>query len=335
MFKVFISRGNFHIDRQIPLSANMCWGDCKFIFDCNQDYDYFITLDGISEPLECKVDKKHRLLFLGEPPYVKHYNKDFIRQYGHVYSCQRKIINNEETNVLFPLLPWMIGISFRENSHIAIKDKPYLCYDDFKKMSEVSRISNKACLITSNKRFTKGHRDRVNFANYVMSHHSDLIDVYGNGYVPIPDKIEVLKKYKYAIIIENCKYPDYWTEKIGDCFLAGCFPIYHGCPNISDYFSHNSYSEINICNIKESVNKIREIIESNKYDIFYDDIQKSKNLVMDEYNIFNQIDKKIKEIEEKEIKKQYDPVPEVLYPMKFTFLDKINQIFAWKFNIVI
>jgi hypothetical protein len=49
-------------------------------------------------------------------------------------------------------------------------------------------------------------------------------------------KKPVLERYKFAICYENVRdVPGYITEKIFDCFFAGCIPIYLGADNISDY----------------------------------------------------------------------------------------------------
>lgn len=53
---------------------------------------------------------------------------------------------------------------------------------------------------------------------------------------PVKSKREVLRRYKFAISYENAKgFPGYITEKIFDCFFAGCVPIYLGAPNVSDH----------------------------------------------------------------------------------------------------
>ena len=52
---------------------------------------------------------------------------------------------------------------------------------------------------------------------------------------PITTKGEVLRRYKFAICFENAKdFKGYVTEKIFDCFAAGCVPIYLGASNISE-----------------------------------------------------------------------------------------------------
>lgn len=64
-----------------------------------------------------------------------------------------------------------------------------------------------------------------------------LIDLYGHNWParpdlnclgPANDKIEVLKKYSYALVIENIWTSGYVTEKIADCILAGLPVIYMG-----------------------------------------------------------------------------------------------------------
>jgi len=41
-----------------------------------------------------------------------------------------------------------------------------------------------------------------------------------------PPKRAVLNGHRFAICFENCVFPGYVTEKIFDCFLAGCVPVY-------------------------------------------------------------------------------------------------------------
>ncbi|TFH92997.1 glycosyltransferase family 10 domain-containing protein [Vibrio ouci] len=58
----------------------------------------------------------------------------------------------------------------------------------------------------------------------------------------VENKNSVLRKYKFAICFENAKeIPGYITEKIFDCFFAGCVPIYYGAPNISSHIPKSCY----------------------------------------------------------------------------------------------
>jgi hypothetical protein len=48
-------------------------------------------------------------------------------------------------------------------------------------------------------------------------------------------KLDVMNRYKFALCFENCIFPGYVTEKIFDCFLSACIPVYYGAPDIEDF----------------------------------------------------------------------------------------------------
>ena len=49
---------------------------------------------------------------------------------------------------------------------------------------------------------------------------------------------KIYKNYKFSIVIENSRHPEYFTEKIMIPLLCGCIPIYFGCLNIDNYFKN-------------------------------------------------------------------------------------------------
>lgn len=64
---------------------------------------------------------------------------------------------------------------------------------------------------------------------------------------------DTLKKYKFVICFENSGFPGWITERIFDCFLSGCVPVYLGDTNITDRLpketfidmrEYSSYAEI-------------------------------------------------------------------------------------------
>ncbi len=57
----------------------------------------------------------------------------------------------------------------------------------------------------------------------------------------IPNKRLVLRSSKFSICYENAVFPGYITEKIFDCFFAGCVPVYLGAPNITRYIPANAF----------------------------------------------------------------------------------------------
>lgn len=327
---VYIPNPSRNLIRQTKNSSGI-WGNYKFIFSNEQPYDYIVVLDDLQASIECKVDKAHRLVFLGEPPYIKVYNKKYLNQFGHIFGCS-KTIHLPGYSISHPNLPWMIGENLKENSHQIIGDS-YMTYDDFKNDSliEKSRM-NKLCIITSNKRFTRGHKRRVDFVEKLMKEEPSIIDVYGNGYNSIPDKFDILKKYKYTLVIENCQYPNYWTEKLGDSYLAGCYPIYCGCPNIEDYFDCNSYTKISISNFNLSVETIKKTISDNIYTQAIEFIKKSKEQVLDQYNIFAVIASVLDGIK---IDNTCNRVQSILHPQEYSLLERIKLSIAQRYDIVL
>ncbi len=58
----------------------------------------------------------------------------------------------------------------------------------------------------------------------------------------VSSKKEIFEKYKFAICYENARdIPGYITEKIFDCFFAGCIPIYWGANNITEHIPENCF----------------------------------------------------------------------------------------------
>ena len=77
------------------------------------------------------------------------------------------------------------------------------------------------------------------YINYIINK-LNLVKLLASNYSSYKGKIdskkEILEKYKFAICYENAKdIPGYITEKIFDCFFAGCVPIYRGANNILEH----------------------------------------------------------------------------------------------------
>jgi hypothetical protein len=105
------------------------------------------------------------------------------------------------------------------------------------------------------------YKDRIE-AIYHFSKHTDFtlyglgwdqsISGYGLKYKIAAEKVwagtleykckrEIMGGFKFALCFENCVFPGYVTEKIFDCFLAGCIPIYFGAPDIADFVPEQAF----------------------------------------------------------------------------------------------
>lgn len=134
---------------------------------------------------------------------------------------------------------------------------------DFGKKKLATMISGNK--VNSDKR--ELYTERLNAVKWFEKHHPEDFDFYGMGWDQgffkgflgkifnrygfvrralrkkykcfggkVDSKQAVLKNYKFSICYENARdIDDYITEKIFDCFFAGCVPIYLGAPNITNY----------------------------------------------------------------------------------------------------
>lgn len=87
-------------------------------------------------------------------------------------------------------------------------------------------------IVASSKRELIGHKLRHKVIDKFTN-----IELFGEGYNPIDNKITSLRDYKYQIVIENSRIPGYFTEKLIDCFITGTIPIYYGDPLIGECFN--------------------------------------------------------------------------------------------------
>lgn len=274
------------IIRQTPLEKGV-WGD--YLFFINQDIkecDWWIVFDGLLNKEKTLCPKENTIFITGEPPDVKKYDSNFLKQFKTIVSCERNdlkhpnIINNQQG------LPWMIGANMAKETN---SNKKFTKNYDELKQTETVKKNKIISAIVSSKNFTDGHKKRLDFINKAKNHFKEKLDVFGFGQNPIPDKWDAIAPYKYHIALENSSVNDYWTEKLSDSFLSLSLPIYHGCPNIIKYFPDMPLMSIDISNINESIQKIEGIISNNLYEKEIDKIKEAKRLILDKYNFFANI----------------------------------------------
>ena len=145
-------------------------------------------------------------------------------------------------------------------------------------ISKDSTTKKKLCtLISGNKKVKHPlelYSKRIEAIRWFEQHHPDDFDLYGMGWgnyrftgpkliralnrihfltkklAPsypsykgkIDEKKSVLKKYKFVICFENARdIPGYITEKIFDCLVAGCIPVYWGANNITQHIPSDCF----------------------------------------------------------------------------------------------
>jgi hypothetical protein len=147
-----------------------------------------------------------------------------------------------------------------------------------------------------------GHRKRWAFLEYIQQDGSLDIDLFGRAVQFIEDKWDGLAPYKYSLAIENSSSPDYWTEKIADCFLSWSVPIYYGCTNLADYFPKGSFIRINIDSPREAFESVKTILERDNWEKRLPALKEARNRVLHRYQLFPHLSRLIEVEPEKDLK---------------------------------
>ncbi len=288
--KLVYNTSDWPLSRQTP-GQKGAWGNCLFVE--NEDVsecDWLVVYYGLTRTEKVLCYAGNTIFIDPEPPTVRQSSSRFFKQFSYVITCRRDvehpgIINTQQS------LPWHIGRMTRP--HVRHKELGFTestvtgfskCYDDFKNAAfEKTKLLS---VISSDKVYTEGHKSRIRFVNALKDHFGDRLDVYGRGINDVEDKWEAIADYKYHIALENSSYEDYWTEKLSDCYLAGAFPFYYGCPNISSYFPEGSYRVVNIDQPEQAIAEIENAIRQSQYENSIGELDSAREMVLDQYNLF-------------------------------------------------
>jgi len=92
------------------------------------------------------------------------------------------------------------------------------------------------------------------------------------GYIEA--KRPVLEQYKFAICYENARdIPGYITEKIFDCFFAGCVPVYWGANNVTDHIPEDCFIDKRKYKTYEALYNYMNTMRENEYLYYLDAIE--------------------------------------------------------------
>lgn len=250
-----------------------------FKFEINNDClecDFWVVWGGLENKTRVKCPPENIIYITDEAHTERVFNDNFLNQFPTVFSCRNDI---NHSNVI---KTHDLGIYYFNAP-----------YNEIKKMVPVEKTKNLS-VIASDLTWLEGHKKRFAFVNKLMGHYKDNIDYYGRGINPIEDKIDALLPYNYSIAIENSFIPNYFTEKVFECFLTYTLPIYYGCPNLERYFDERAFIRIDIDNFSESTNIIDNVISKNLYKERLPYIVDARKLFLEEYYFFPAVINKIK-----------------------------------------
>ncbi len=158
------------------------------------------------------------------------------RRFHRVLTSNRQLLQTVPNGVFFPF-----GSTWLDESQAMDCTKTKMC-----------------SLIASSKTSLPGHVLRHEIANWVKCHRQ-TVDVMGRGYKAFVDKSEGLAPYRYSVVIENVREPNFFTEKLVDAILCKTVPIYWGCPNIGSFFDTEGMILCHSANdIRQAVGRMTE-----------------------------------------------------------------------------
>lgn len=296
MIKIYVARQDewgAHVGKDYRPKGNK-WKNIETV-NSIKEADYLIIISQPVINIQAVFPPERTLYFIAEPTEF-----DFCKQFWKNVPPNAHSFPIEEHGT--PMF-WHIQLNYDELENMDFPEKT-------KNLSWVTTsfgdgYDPPGCQVLS------GHTLRMNFLKTFLRKHPDKLDLFGRKMTRylIPgnfehfggelwDKYDGMKDYRYSLGIENSMQKNYVTAKFADAILSGCMPIYWGCPNIDEIFPKGSYVWLDIENPEEAVEKTIEIINSDYREQHLDEMREAKRRILDEYNMWNLIWKKVNEIED-------------------------------------
>jgi alpha(1,3/1,4) fucosyltransferase len=257
--------------------------------DLNQgrmiEFDLFF--DGQEMPLTNKAS----YLIASENPLINplNANPDYFKRFKKVFTWNKNFFT------LSNVIPIYVPNKIEMQEFANFKSRPIF-----------------ACLINANKLFknppaTDLYQERVNVIRWYEKHYRDLFSLHGLGWnkpspafttlgkvkrrfsrlgcqlfniKPFPsykgeieNKNDVYKLSKFAYCYENARdLPNYITEKIFDCFMSGCVPVYWGSNTINEHIPSECYIDRRKFSSTADVHQYLESITECQYELYQKNI---------------------------------------------------------------
>ena len=262
------------------------WGSCRFVFDNEaRDYDWLVVYDDLppkaGERRSMRVETLagaaiNTLLVTTEPSSIKVYGRAFCQQFGHVLTSQEPWALKHPRRIYSqPALHWFYGSG--GDHHVSV--------DAMRLTPPLPKSAGLSTVGSSKQQLHTLHYLRYQFTQHIKAAIPEM-DVYGRGYIPMPDKADALDRYRYHLAVENHYSLHHWTEKLADPFLGACLPFYAGCPNAADYFPADSFIPLDIRDPEGAVDIIKTAMAAGEYEKRLPAILEARRLVMEEYSLF-------------------------------------------------
>lgn len=255
-------------------------------------------LMNIPEPCCISVDNPHFIsstlpnIFIQVEPNVIINNEEYLiknkHKYHTIFTYNQNVLDNC-TNAK----KYIVGTTWINKS----------IYNSIDIMKKEFKISN----FVGSKDWTIGHRLRIlihenqyNLKEYPITFFRSSVQIphrfdYGNNPfigTKTEDKIMLFETFQFAIVIENTKQKNCFTEKIMDCLLTKTIPIYWGCSNIGDYFDITGWIILETESIDEVKEKLK-ILTPDYYTKYTDIIEKNHSIAKKYVDLYDNLNNAI------------------------------------------
>jgi len=207
------------------------------------------------------------LLAVKEPPDICFFSMGFLRQFSGVL-CHDDRVPRDRRIGGSAGHHWFVEVQFSQIEPTSFTHKPRLL-----------------SAVVSGKTDTVGHRKRLALMHALKEHFGDKLDWWGRGIRELAaPKLTALQDYKYHIAIENGSWPGYWTEKLLDCYVANCVPIYWGAPDVGDYFDAETIVPIDIDDAAKTIQNIEDAIQRDLFSELPSALSRQRKRIVSDYH---------------------------------------------------
>lgn len=230
------------------------------------DVKAIISLNGCSETLLQNLKKypRKRCFLLGfEPPIVQRdlYSKSLIKYYGKIFVMFDDLVDSKN----------YFKFCFPQPRREMVENIP-----DYAEKKLCVMIAGNKDYGSSDPRALYGERRK--WVAFSINLDEGEFDLFGSGWEGfsswrgmVSSKWETLKNYRFCICYENMKdQKGYITEKIFDCFIGGCVPVYWGASNIGDYVFKDCFIDRRNFSSDEELYRYLKNIDREAYEGYID-----------------------------------------------------------------
>lgn len=258
-------------------------GNCVFTFDADDsNYDVLVAYEDLPPLLGGKkIDRRETLscapintfLLTTEPASIRIDGPHYLRQFGHVWTAKHpSLVRHPHQIHETPPLRFFYGRNMAGGAHLDILEQPPEKTLDLSAMSSTKAMAHTV------------HSQRLAFMLALKERLGDDLQLYGRGLRPVDDKAEAMAPYRYHIAVENHVEPGHFTEKLTDCFVAGCLPFYFGDPAYDAVFPKDSAIPIDIFDLDNTIKIMREAIESDQFGQRQAALNDARKITLDRFN---------------------------------------------------